>query len=102
MSDEQFGPPKIPVEVHSFAELRDTGTLWYLNSMLHPRGFAVALHLDDDGNATGWSLVGNGREPIAFVTKEIAEDYGVDVRSPVDADTHFANFEALLERQRAG
>lgn len=46
-------------------ELRDTGLLWLFNRVvLHPRGFAMAIHLDDEtGEATGWSLMGDGSEP---------------------------------------
>lgn len=47
-----------------FAELREEGLLWLINtSVFHPRGYALAVHLDDDGNATGWSLFGDGTEP---------------------------------------
>ncbi len=54
-------------QARSFRELRETGLLWLINRVvLHPRGFALALHFDDDGNATGWSLVGDGSEPWAF------------------------------------
>ena len=56
MSDANNGRP-----MH---ELRDTGLLWLINTTaLHPRGFALALHLDDEGLATGWSLFGDGSEP---------------------------------------
>lgn len=55
-------------EPRPFADLRDSGLLWLLNrAALHPRGYAIALHYDDDGNATGWSLVGDGSEPITFL-----------------------------------
>jgi len=47
-----------------FSELRDEGLLWLINTtVFHPRGYALALHYDDDMNATGWSLVGDGSEP---------------------------------------
>ena len=47
-----------------FAELRESGMLWLINAtVFHPRGYALALHLDDDGKATGWSLTGDGTEP---------------------------------------
>lgn len=52
-----------------FADLRGSGLLWLINaSVFHPRGVALALHLDDDsGEATGWSLIyaGDG-EPFVF------------------------------------
>lgn len=50
-----------------FEDLRTTGLLWLINTtILHPRGYALALHFDDDGNATGWSLMGDGTERWAF------------------------------------
>lgn len=60
-----------------FADLRDSGLLWLVNtSVLHPRGYALALHFDAEGNATGWSLQGNGSEPWTFM----ADDPELDVR----------------------
>ena len=52
-----------------FSALRDSGLLWLINtSVLHPRGFALALHYDDRGSEpTGWSLIGDGSEPWVFV-----------------------------------
>lgn len=50
-----------------FEELLDTGMLWLLNrATLHPRGFALAIHRDDDGKATGWSIIGDGTECWAY------------------------------------
>lgn len=47
-----------------FAELRDEGLLWLINTtVFHPRGYALALHFDHDGNATGWTMIGDGSEP---------------------------------------
>lgn len=47
-----------------FHELRDEGLLWLVNRVVfHPRGYALALHLDDNGAATGWSILGDGTEP---------------------------------------
>lgn len=53
-----------------FSELRDSGLLWLFNRVvLHPRGYALALHFEDreDGTtdyrtATGWSILGDGSE----------------------------------------
>lgn len=54
-------------ESRPFSELSDSGLLWLINtSVLHPRGFALALVLDDSGNATGWQLLGDGREVWMF------------------------------------
>lgn len=50
------------------AELRESGLLWLLNaSVFHPRGLGLALHFDDDGAVTGWSLMSAGTdEPFSF------------------------------------
>ncbi|WP_328434532.1 hypothetical protein [Streptomyces sp. NBC_00425] len=51
-----------------FEELRETGLLWLINRVaFHPRGLALALYLDGDGKAHGWSLVSNlDGEPWQF------------------------------------
>lgn len=54
-----------------FSELRDSGLLWLINtSLLHPRGYALALHFDGDGDnlgaCTGWSILGDGLERWNF------------------------------------
>jgi hypothetical protein len=52
----------------------DTGLLWLINaSVLHPRGFALAIHVED-GVATGWSLMGDGEEPWRFAVEEWPDD----------------------------
>lgn len=51
-------------------ELRSSGLLWYINKVcLHPRGYALALHVDDEDNdiVTGWEILGNGTEPWQFI-----------------------------------
>jgi hypothetical protein len=71
-----------------FAELRDAGLLWLVNrTALHPRGFALALHFDQEGNATGWSLLGDGTEPWAFLMDK-------------EEDHCFARAEATLAARR--
>lgn len=58
-----------------FGELRLHGLLWAINRyLLHPRGFALALHFDDGTDAendltappTGWSILGDGSETWNF------------------------------------
>lgn len=47
--------------------LRETGLLWLINrTTFHPRGFALALHIAEDGTTEGWSLQGDGTEPWSF------------------------------------
>lgn len=51
-----------------FAALCTSGLLWAINrTLLHPRGFALCIHRDGDGNAVGWSLAGDGREPWKYL-----------------------------------
>lgn len=63
------GPhPDVDTQARPFAGLRDSGLLWLINrAALHPRGLALALHLDAHGQAYGWSLVTNAEgEPWQF------------------------------------
>lgn len=54
-------------ETRPFADLRSTGLLWLVNTtVFHPRGYSLGIALDDDGNATGWTLYGDGTEPWQF------------------------------------
>lgn len=57
-----------PDDGRPFTDLRDEGILWAINvHVFHPRGFALALHFDDEtGEATGWSITGDGSEPWMF------------------------------------
>ncbi|MEC3995218.1 hypothetical protein VSR01_17415 [Actinacidiphila sp. DG2A-62] len=65
-SAEPPAPPNVPPhrppgEPRPLAELRDSGLLWLLNRVaLHPRGLALAMHYDDAGECTGWSLLSTG------------------------------------------
>jgi hypothetical protein len=75
-------------------DLRDDGLLWLLNTaVLHPRGFALAFHYDDDDtecrNPTGWLILGDGTEPWVM-------------RDGPENDRCFAAVEALLEEHRRG
>ncbi|MFJ5037996.1 hypothetical protein [Streptomyces parvulus] len=63
------GPhPDPDIPARPFEQLRETGLLWLINRVVfHPRGLALALHLDADGLAYGWSLVSNlDGEPWQF------------------------------------
>lgn len=53
-----------------FAELSDSGLLWLINrTVFHPRGYALALHVED-GVAQGWELLGDGGEVWAYSEDE--------------------------------
>lgn len=57
----------------SFEELISSGMLWLINRVaLHPRGFALAIHIDDDKKAVGWSILGHGKE--VWTMPESSED----------------------------
>jgi hypothetical protein len=57
--------------VRPFEDLRTTGLLWLINTtVFHPRGYALALHFEDDGTCTGWSIMGDGQEPWQFGTDD--------------------------------
>lgn len=49
------------------AELREHGLLWLINrTVFHPRGYALALEVDEQGDVTGWALMGEGDEPWRY------------------------------------
>jgi hypothetical protein len=48
-------------------ELSAAGLLWLFNrELLHPRGVALALAFDEDGHVVGWTMQGDGVEPMTF------------------------------------
>lgn len=75
-----------PVEndtIRPWSDLRPSGLLWLINtSLLHPRGFAIAVVLNDADEAVGWRLLGDGREPWQFAENTV--------------DGHFADAQATL------
>ena len=72
-----------------FEDLRDSGLLWLINrAVFHPRGFALALTITDGGQATGWSLLGDGSEPWQYGEVDVEND-------------KFRRAEATLNGQRA-
>ena len=65
-------------------ELLNRGILWYINRVaFHPRGMALGLDLDDDGQLIGWVIHQTDGESISF--------------SPEIDDEKFQAFEGLLE-----
>lgn len=63
-------------DVRPFSEMNDSGILWLINRVVfHPRGFALALHTNDEGEVVGWSMIGDGSEPYAFTDKKDEEHF---------------------------
>lgn len=59
-----------------FIELSDEGLLWLINRVVfHPRGFALAIHKEDDGSVSGWSMLGDGSETWAFTGEADDEEF---------------------------
>lgn len=79
-------------------DLRDDGLLWLINSaVFHPRGYALAVDIDDDGKIQGFALLGDGTEPWRYaVLTDLDVEGGI-----VEIDDLFARVEACLERARA-
>lgn len=58
-----------------FKDLSDSGLLWLINrTVFHPRGYALALTVAGDGEATGWSLLGDGSEPWQYGEVDVEND----------------------------
>jgi hypothetical protein len=58
---------EIPPAGLPWENFRSTGLLWLVNrAVFHPRGFALAMHFDDAGHCTGWSVLGDGHEPWRY------------------------------------
>lgn len=93
----QVGPPGVLIDLavivtepRPFADIRTTGLLWLINTtVFHPRGFALAMHFDDQGTAIGWSLMGDGTEPWVFRLED------------AEADRLFAAVQAVFAEQAA-
>lgn len=71
-----------------FEDLRNEGLLWLINTtVFHPRGYALALHFEDDGSVSGWSIMGDGSEPWQF---------GCDEDSQARCDAAFRAVKELM------
>jgi hypothetical protein len=71
-------------EIYPIEALRELGLLWLINRVLfHPRGYALALVLDDSEKVVGFQFLGDGRDPWDF--------------APTDDHQGFAATRAFLE-----
>lgn len=60
----------------TFEELTTSGLLWLINaSVFHPRGFSLALVMNEAGDAVGWMLTGDGTESITINDRLSAERF---------------------------
>lgn len=65
-----------PRPLRPFSDLRDTGMLWLINRVVfHPRGFALAIQRDDNGDAVGWAMQGMGDEVWTFTEGDDEESF---------------------------
>lgn len=79
-------------DARGWDELRTTGLLWLINtSLLHPRGYALALGYEGDGTdpgkCSGWRIVGDGSEPWQM---------GCDEETKAVIEERFAALKELL------
>lgn len=82
------GEAPTPNTGRPFADLGTTGLLWLINrTTFHPRGFALGIEFNENGQAIGWRLFGDGSEQWTF---------GADV----DEDAKFAAVERLFAAHR--
>jgi hypothetical protein len=55
-------------------QFHQDGLLWLVNTaLLHPRGWALTIHLDASGEPTGLGVQGDGVEPWIFAPGENAD-----------------------------
>lgn len=67
-------------QIETLKKFRQEGLVWLANAAIfHPRGYALTVHLDDDGEPYGLSVQGDGLEPW---------HYG----APVDVEGPFVDF----------
>lgn len=69
------------MKMRSFKEFRSAGLLWLINRVIfHPRGYALAFHIDASGLLVGWSILGNGKEVYAFSEADDDEGFAATKR----------------------
>lgn len=56
-------------------QFRADGLLWMVNAaILHPRGYALTVHINDAGDPIGLSVQGDGVEPWCFESLDNVRD----------------------------
>lgn len=73
-ADPTAVPPPDADQPRPWVDLRTSGLLWLINrTAFHPRGLALAVHVGDDGEFDGWSLLTSDEgEPWQF---DLTTDY---------------------------
>jgi hypothetical protein len=62
MPDKQYGMQK-----RDLKELTDHGLLWLINRVVfHPRGYALGLVSNEEGEFDAWVMIGDGSEVWTF------------------------------------
>lgn len=63
----QYDVVLTPEQREGIREFRDSGMLWLVNTaVMHPRGYAIAVTVAEDGTPLVLSVVGDGTEPWCF------------------------------------
>jgi hypothetical protein len=71
------GEPGLP-----FSAMSEYGLLWLINRVVfHPRGYALAFWRGDDGEISGWSIIGDGQEVWTFKADDDDEEFDKAART---------------------
>lgn len=63
-----------PAVIRPIEDIFETGVLWAINTMVfHPRGYSLTVHRGDDEKITGWSVSGDGVNPISIFYDEVTQ-----------------------------
>lgn len=85
-----------PDQRQAIREFKDTGLLWLVNtSVMHPRGYAIAVTVAEDGEPIAMSVVGDGTEPWCFDGEAVDQFYA---HNQAEHDREFRWAESLRGR----
>lgn len=77
MAQDTGNYPRPCGELQPIYDLATSGLLWLINrTVFHPRGLALALNFEEDGEATGWLLLAADKgEPFSFPDRDDKTGY---------------------------
>lgn len=77
MAQDTGNYPRQCTDLQALSELSPSGLLWLINRVVfHPRGLALALNAEDDGEITGWLLLAADEgEPFSFPDRDDETGY---------------------------